>query len=75
MQKKKYLIQLENYEYYYNCFSERNYLIYKDYLSNIKTSEISNKYNLCNYSITSIVREIYFIILQFNNIRQNKKDY
>ena len=75
MQNKKYLIQLENYEYYSNCFSERNYLIYKDYLSNIKVSEIANKYNLCNCSITSIVREIYFIILQFNNIRQNKKDY
>lgn len=69
MQKKKYLIQLENFSVYQNIFSERNYLIYKDYLSNIKTSEISNKYNLCNCSITSIVREIYFIIKQFNNLK------
>ena len=75
MQKKKYTIQLENFSVYQNIFSERNYLIYKDYLSNIKTSEIANKYNLCYYSITCIVREIYFIILQFNNLRQNKKDY
>ena len=75
MNKRKYAIQLENYDYYSEYFSERNYNIIKDYNSSLDFWEIANKYNLSRSTIWDIIREIYFIIKQLDNLSQNKKDY
>lgn len=69
--QRKYLIWMDDYFYYKNIFSKKNYDIYKDYISNIKASDIAEKYKLSKATVYDIARETYLIILQINNLKLN----